>query len=177
MILATGLLAALGAVPSVGASVQSKSALKAGDPCTYFTAKQVAKVFGGPVTIDVANPARRLFKATCDYDVGPSSQIGILTATLVYPLLPPPGQTAIDAIEADRATHAVLGANLGDAKVGTKSYLDLDTSKLTLVASKKLVFSLHWVATGAPADGAALTPKVQQQLTSLAKLVIARAPR
>jgi len=173
-ILASGLVMTFAVTPSADAKPKPKSTLVVGDPCTYATVSQVAKVFGGPVTIDRSS---RLFFVGCNFDVGPQGQVGVLTAALVYPFFPPPGETARDAVESNRADLFINSANLEDVSVGQQGFIDLDTSQLTTVASKKFAFSLQWLPAGSPPGGTRATPKTVRQLTSLAKTVIAQSPR
>jgi hypothetical protein len=170
---------------TVGASVagaatpRKGSGLGVGQPCTYLTAKQVQKVFKSPVTIDPTNRgANTLTAEACAYLVGPPGQpTGVLVTFDLFPFFPPPGQTAIDALESQRATDSLGGLTVVDAKVGQKSYVDLDRSVLAVAVNKKFAFTLQWLPTGGPSVGGKLDAKTQKQLTVLAKQVVARAPK
>jgi hypothetical protein len=159
---------------SADAQSKPRSSLVTADPCTYATVSQVARVFGGPVVI--VRPSR-IYTIGCNFDVGPQGQAGVLTTSLIYPFYPPPGQTSRDAVESNRASLFVAGANLQNVSVGQQGFVDLGTSTLTTAASKKFAFSLQWIPAGAPQSGAPITPKVLRQLKSLAKTVIAQSPR
>jgi hypothetical protein len=147
-------------------------------PCKYVTAKQVQKVFGGPVTVDPSNQGRNTFLANaCAFIVGPAAQpTGILVVIKRYPYFEQPGQTAIDVLESSRATDSLAGVAVEDGKVGTKSYVNLDHSTLSVAPNTKFAFALEWIAPGAPPDGGKLDAATQKRLTTLAKL-IAKAAR
>jgi hypothetical protein len=173
------------AVATVGSSVAGAattakgSGLSVGHSCTYLTAQQVQKVFGSPVTIDPTNRGgSTLVSSACSYLVGPPGQpTGALVALDVFPFFPPPGQTAIDALESQRATDSLGGLTIIDGKLGKKSYIDLDRSVIVVAPNKKFAFSLQWLPTSGPAIGGKLDAKTQKQLTTLAKQVITRAPK
>lgn len=163
-----------------GAATTAKgSGLSVGHSCTYLTAQQVQKVFRSPVTIDPTNRGgSTLVSSACSYLVGPPGQpTGALVALNVFPFFPPPGQTAIDALESQRATDSLGGLTIVDGKLGQKSYVDLDRSVLVVAPNKKFAFSLQWLPTSGPPIGAKLDTKTQKQLTTLAKQIIARAPK
>jgi hypothetical protein len=173
-ILAGGLVMTFAVTPGAGATPKPKSKLVVSDPCTYLTASQVAKAFGGPVTID--RPSR-LYGDACNFDVGPQGQVGVLTAMLVFPYFQPAGETARDVVESSRAGLFVSSANLQNVNVGQQSFVDLDTSLLLVLTSKKFAFSLQWLPAGSPQGGSAATSKTVRQLTGLAKTVVAQSPR
>jgi hypothetical protein len=172
------------AAASVGAGVAG-AATAAKDPpfslvhpCTYLTSKQVAKAFGSPVTVDPTNRgANTLVGTGCAYLVGPGGQTGTLVALDLFPFFPPPGQTALDALENQRANDSLGGLTIVDGKLGQKSYVDLDRSVIAVAPNKKFAFTLQWLPTGGPAIGGSLDAKTRASLTVLAKQVIARAPK
>ena len=147
-------------------------------PCKYVTAKQVQKVFGGPVTVDPSNQGRNTFLANaCAFIVGTAAQPkGVLVVIKRYPYFEQPGQTAVDVLESSRATDSLAGVTVEDGKVGTASYVNLDHSTLSVAPNKKFAFALQWIAQGAPPDGGKLDAATQKRLTTLAKL-LAKAAR
>jgi hypothetical protein len=147
-------------------------------PCKYVTAKQVQKVFGGPVTVDPSNQGRNTFLANaCAFIVGPTAQpTGVLVVVKRYPYFEQPGQTAIDVLQSTRATDSLAGLAVEDAHLGHGSYVNLDHSTLNVAPNKKFAFALEWIAPGAPPDGGKLDAATQTRLTTLAKL-IAKAAR
>lgn len=173
------------AASTVGAGVAGAatsgagSGLSVGRPCTYLTTKQVAKVFGSPVTVDPTNRgASTLVSSACSYLVGPAGQpTGALVALDLFPFFPPPGQTAFDALEGQRATDSLGGLTIVDGKLGQKSYIDLDRSVIAVAPNKKFAFTLQWLPSGGPPIGGKLDAKTQKKLTTLAKQIIARAPK
>jgi hypothetical protein len=163
-----------------GAATTAKgSGLSIGHSCTYLTTRQVQKVFGSPVTIDPTNRGgATVISSGCSYLVGPPGQLtGALVALDLFPFFPPPGQNAIDALESQRATDSLGGLTLVDAKLGQKSYVDLDRSIIVVAPNKKFAFTLQWLPTGGSSAGGSLDAKTQKQLTTLAKQIIARAPK
>lgn len=178
MVLVAALTATVGATAGVAATVRKGSGLSLGKPCTYLSAKQVQKVFGGPVTLDPTNRGGNTLTVACSYLVGPPGQpTGVLVALLVYPYFSPPGESAIDVLESQRATESLSGLTVVDAKVGRTSYADLDTSVVAVATNKKFAFSLQWLPTGGPPAGGKLDAKTQKQLVTLANQIAARAPR
>ncbi len=171
--------ATVGSSVAGAATIGKGSGLIVAHPCTYLTVKQIQKVFGAPVTIDPASlGGSTLFTAACNYLVGPPGQpTGTLEAVDLFPIFPSPGQTAIDALESQRATDSLGGLTVVDAKVGQKSYVDLDRSVLAVAPNKKFAFTLQWRPTSGPPNGGKLDAKTQKQLTVLAKQIIARAPK
>lgn len=176
-------LAVAASVLAVGtadaATTRKGSGLSIVHPCTYLTAKQVQKVFRASTTIDPTNRgANTLTSQGCSYLVGPPGQpTGALVTVDLFPFFPPPGQTAIDALESLRATDSLAGQTLVDAKLGQTSYVNLDQSVLAVAPNKKFAFSLQWLPTGAPGGGGKLDAKTQKQLTDLAKQILSRAPK
>jgi hypothetical protein len=172
------------AVAAVGSGVAAAatatgSGLSITHPCTYLTAQQVQKVFRAPVTIDPTNRGgATLTSSGCSYLVGPPGQLtGALVTLDLFPFFPPPGQTAIDAVESQRATDSLGGLTLVDGKLGQKSYVDLDQSVIVVAKNKKFAFTIQWLPTGGPSSGGKLDATTQKQLTTLAKQIIARAPK
>jgi hypothetical protein len=163
-----------------GAATSAKgSGLTPGKPCSYLSAKQVQKVFKGPVTVDPTNRGgNTVFNGACSYIVGPPGQpTGVLVTVLLFPLLPAPGQTAVDAMESQRATDSLSGLTVQDSNVGQKSYVNLDRSILSVAPSKKFAFTIQWLATGGPSIGGPLDAKTQKQLVTLAKQIVPRSPK
>lgn len=169
----------VGAGVAGAATTGKDTGLSIAHPCTYLTAKQVGKVFGTPVTIDPTNRgASTLISAGCAYLVGPAGQpTGALVALDLFPYFPPPGQTAFDALEGQRATDSLGGLTIIDGNVGQKSYVDLDRSLIAVAPTKKFAFTLQWFPTGGPGIGGKLDAKTQKQITTLAKQIISRAPK
>jgi hypothetical protein len=173
------------AVATVGAGVAGAATTRKGSglnvvlPCTYLTATQVRKAFGSPVTIDPTNRGANAFDAAgCSYLVGPPARrTGTVVVFILFGFFPPPGQTAIDALEGQRANDSVGGLSVVDASVGQKSYFNLDRSILAVAPNKKYAFSLQWLPTGGPPDGGKLDAKTQKRLTALAKQIVARGPK
>ncbi|HSO95185.1 MAG TPA: hypothetical protein VLV81_04010 [Acidimicrobiia bacterium] len=152
------------------------SGLSITKPCTYLTAKQVQKVVGAPVTIDPTNRGGDTLTIGCSYLVGPPGQpIGAMAAVLVFPYFSSPGQTAVDVLESQRASDSLSGQTVVDAKIGRSSYANLDASTVVVAPSKKFAFSLQWLPTGS--TGVRFDAKTQQQVTTLAKQIAARAPK
>jgi hypothetical protein len=170
---------ALGVGTADAATTRKGSGLSVGHPCSYLTATQVQKVFRAPTTVDPTNRGGSTLTAQgCSYLVGPPGQsTGALVAVDLFPFFPSPGQTAIDALESQRATDSLSGLTVVDAKVGQKSYVNLDRSILTVAPNKKFAFTLQWLPTGGPSVGGKLDAKTQKQLTDLAKQIVARAPK
>jgi hypothetical protein len=163
-------LAALGAGGHVAAKAPK---FKIADPCTYLTARQVQAAFGGPVTVDPTNrgvPVPR----TCDFVTASG---GALVAVNSYPgVNPVPGQNAVDEIEVQQAHDSLAGLTLEQVPVGRHAYVDTDRSLIAVAANPKFAFTLSWNPSGGGA-GASLTRRDSEHLVSLAKLVIARAPK
>jgi hypothetical protein len=172
-------VAAVGSSVAGAATTAKGSGLSITHSCTYLTAPQVQKVFGSPVTIDPTNRGgNTLTSAGCSYLVGPPGQpTGALVTLDLFPFFPPPGQTAIDALESQRANDSLGGLTIVDGKLGQKSYVDLDRSVIVVAPSKKFAFSVQWLPTSGPPIGGKLDAKTQKQLTTLAKQIIARAPK
>jgi hypothetical protein len=170
---------ALGTATGDAATTRKGSGLSLVHPCTYLTAKQVQKVFRAPTTIDPTNRGAIILSAQgCSYLVGPPGQlVGALVVLDLYPFFPQPGQTAVDALESQRATDSQSGLTVVDAKVGQKSYVNLDQSVLSVASNKKFAFSLQWLPTGGPSVGGTLDAKTRKQLTDLAKQIVARGPK
>jgi len=146
-------------------------------PCQFVTAKQVQKVFGGPVTVDPSNRSLNRFVANaCAFIVGTVAQPkGVLVVIKRYPYFQQPGQTAIDVLEATRATDSLAGLTDEDGGIGTKSYFSLDHSMLSVAPNKNFAFALQWLAPGAPPDGGKLDVATRHRLTTLAKLIVKAA--
>ena len=159
--------------PAAGARTATKPALTVMLPCTYLTTSQVQKVFRtGPVTTTTATGGP-VSTTVCNYQVG---NTGTLSVSLLYPFFPPPGQTAVDVVEGQRADDTVTGLTLQTINVGKSAYADLDRSILYVAASPKFAFSMQWLPPGvSPSEGSPLTPKVQKQMVALAKTVVARS--
>jgi hypothetical protein len=170
---------ALGIGTADAATTRKGSGLSVGHPCTYLTAKQVQKVYRAPTTVDPTNRgASTLTAQACAYLVGPAGNpTGALVAVDLFPFFPPPGQTAIDALESQRATDSLSGLTVVDSSVGQKSYFNLDRSILTVAPNKKFAFTLQWLPTGGPTIGGKLDATTRKQLTDLAKQIVARAPK
>ncbi len=158
--------------PPAGARTATKPALTVALPCTYLTTSQVQKVFkAGPVT--ATTPGGPTLTTICNYQVGNS---GTLSVTLLYPFFAPPGQTAVDVVEGQRADDTVTGLTVQTINVGKSAYADLERSIVYVAASTKFAFSMQWVPPGvSPSAGSPLTPKLQKQLVALAKTVVARS--
>ncbi len=173
-LVAVGVVCAFG--PAAGARTAAKPALTVGQPCTYLTTAQVQKVFAtGPVTASALSGGPAL-ATVCDFQVGAGGASGTLVASLLYPFFPPPGQTAVDVVEGQHADDTVTGLTLQTLSVGKSSYADLDRSIVYVAASKKFAFSVQWVPPGvSPSEGASMSPKLQKQLVTLAKAVVARS--
>ncbi|HEY6318347.1 MAG TPA: hypothetical protein VI462_10740 [Acidimicrobiia bacterium] len=172
-LVAVGLVVAFG--PAAGARTAAKPVLTVAQPCTYLTTAQVQKVFaGGPVTASPGNgPAS---STVCNYQVGAGGSTGTLVVALMYPFFPPPGQTAVDVVEAQHADDTVTGLTLQTLRVGTSSYADLDRSIVYVAASKKFAFYLQWLPPGvSPSNGASMSPKLQKQMVTLAKVIVVRS--
>jgi hypothetical protein len=146
-------------------------------PCQYVTAKQVQKVFGGPVTVDPSNRGLSTFVANaCAFIVGTATQPkGVLVVVKRYPYFEQPGQTAFDVLESSRATDSLAGLADEDGGVGTKSYFSLDHSTLSVAPNTKFAFALQWLAPGAPPDGGRLDAATRRRLTTLAKVIVKAA--
>lgn len=159
--------------PAVGARTVTKPALTVLQPCTYVTTAQVAKVFKASPVTQATGGGGPVSTTVCNYLVGP---VGTLSVFLLYPFFPPPGQTAVDVVEGQRADDTVTGLTLETLKLGTSAYADLDRAIIYVAASKKFAFELQWLPAGtSPTDGTPLTPKLQKQLVTLANAVIARS--
>jgi hypothetical protein len=171
--------AAVGSGVAGAATTAKGSGLSVRHPCTYLTSKQVAEAFGPPVTVDPTNRGANILIASgCSYLVGPAGQpTGVLVTLDLFPFFPPPGQTAIDVLESQRAADSLGGLTIVDGKLGQKSYVDLDRSVIVVAPSKKFAFSLQWLPTSGPPIGGKLDAKTQKQLTTLAKQIIARTPK
>jgi hypothetical protein len=170
--------ATVGASVGLATSAGTPPGLKIGQPCTYLSAKQVQKVFAAPVTVDPTNRGASSISAGCAYLVGPPGQpTGVLVALLVFPYFSSPGQTAIDALESQRASESLAGLTVEDAKVGSHSYVDIDRSILAVAPNKKFAFSLQWIPTGGSPVGDKLDAKTQKQLTTLAKQIASHPPK
>ena len=148
------------------------------DPCSYLTAAQVQKAFGGPVTVDPTNRGSKT-PNDCGFVIGNVfTPTGVLVSTNQFPgFLVPAGQTAIDVIEGQRAIDAQDGLTVVDANVGKSSYLDTDRSTINVAPSTKFAFTLQWLPASDPAQGGPLTPVTKKQLVALAKSITARAPK
>jgi hypothetical protein len=159
--------------PAASARTATKPALTVLQPCTYLTPSQVQKAFkAGPVTFTTGTGGP-VSTTICNYHVG---SVGTLSVFLLYPFFPPPGQTAVDVVEGQRADDTVTGLTLETVKVGTSAYADLDRAIVYVAASKKFAFELQWLPPGvSPTDGTPLTPKLQKQLVALAKTIVARS--
>lgn len=159
--------------PAAGARTPTKPALTPAQPCTYLTTAQVQRAFGaGPVTISTGTGGP-VSSTICSYQVG---SVGTLSVALLYPFFPPPGQTAVDVVEAQRADDTVTGLTLETIKVGASAYADLDRAIVYVAASKKFAFSLQWLPPGvSPTNGTPLTPKLQRRMIALARTVVARS--
>jgi hypothetical protein len=170
---------AVGSGAASAATTAKGSGLSVGHSCTYLTAPQVQKVFGSPVTIDPTNRgANTLTSSGCSYLVGPPGQpAGVLVTVDLFPFFPQPGQTAIDVLESQRATDSLGGLTIVDGKLGQKSYIDLDRSLIAVAPNKKFAFSIQWFPTNGPTIGGNLDTKTRKQLTTLAKQIVARAPK
>ncbi len=177
-------VAIVGAVAALGAGGTASARkppplppVNTGDACSYLTAGQVQKAFGGPVTVD---PTNRNSKSPtdCGFLVGNPFTGGDLVSTNLFPGFDvPAGETALDVVESQRAIDASDGLNVVDVTVGKHSYIDLDRSVITVAATPKFAFSLQWLAPGAPAQGGAIDPPTRKQLIALAKSVVSRAPK
>lgn len=170
--------ASAGAGLAGAATVAKDPPFSIAKPCSYVTTPQVSKAFGSPVTVDPTNRgANALVGTGCAYLVGPNGQTGVLVANALYGFFPPPGQTALDALESQRANDSLGGLTIVDANVGKKAYVDLDRSLIAVATGKKFAFTLQWFPAGAPDVGGPLDAKTRQKLTNLAKQVTARAPK
>src|SRR5260370_741886 len=146
-------------------------------PCQYVTAKQVQKVFGGPVTVDPSHPGLTTFVANdCSFIVGTATQpMGVLLVVKRYPYFQQPGQTAVDVLESSRASDSLAGLTDEDGGIGTTSYFGIDHSMLSVAPNKNFAFGLQWLAPGAPADGGRLDAATRHRLTTLARVIVKAA--
>jgi hypothetical protein len=174
IVLVAAALGVAGPGPAAAASHPSGPAFNIRDPCTYPSPSQVQQSFGAPVT---TNHATGLAIA-CNFVVGAAAQpTGTLVVALIYPVFPPPGETAVDIIEVQRAIDGDNNVTIANAKLGKASYFNLDNSTLSVAVSKKFAVTLQWTPTGAPASGTQLTPPVQSKLTAVAKSIFPRTPK
>jgi hypothetical protein len=119
-----------------------------------------------------------LYSIACNFVVGAAPQpTGTLVVALLFPFFPPPGETALDVVDVQRAIDAANNVRISRVKLGKSSYFDLDNSTLTVAVSKKFAFTLQWVPTGALGGGSTLTSALQAKLTGVARSVVARTPR
>jgi hypothetical protein len=170
--------ATLGAVGVPTAKTPPAPKINAADACSYLTAAQVQKAFGGPVTVDPTNRGSKT-PNDCGFVVGNVfTPTGVLVSTNQFPgFLVPPGQTAIDVVEGQRAIDAQDGLTVVDANIGKSSYLDTDRSAITVAPNTKFAFTLQWLPASAPAQGGPLDAPTKKQLLALAKSITSRAPK
>lgn len=181
VVLALGLTLGVAALGAGGVPTVKKPpvpAINVTDPCSYLTAAQVQKAFGGPVTIDPTNRGSKT-PNDCGFVVGNVfTPTGVLVSTNQFPgFLVPPGQTAIDVVEGQRAIDAQDGVTVVDANLGKSGYLDNDRSAITVAPSAKFAFTLQWLPASAPPQGGALDAPTKKQLVALAKNITSRAPK
>jgi hypothetical protein len=148
------------------------------NPCTYLTAAQVQKAFGGPVTVDPTNRGSKT-PNDCGFVIGNAfTPTGVLVSTNQFPgFLVPAGESAVDVIESQRAIDAQDGLTVVDANIGKSSYLDTDRSAINVAPSTKFAFTLQWLPASAPPQGGPADPGTAKQLVALAKSVTARTPK
>jgi hypothetical protein len=162
-----------GGVPTAGSA--AGTGFKVTNSCTYLSSRQVQKEFGSPVTIDPTNRGSRI-PGTCAYLVGdPLQPTAALVAVNVFPgAFLPPGQTAVNTVESQRATDAQGQVEIVDADVGRDGYFDVNHASLTLVATSGFAFGLQWLPLP---YGTPLTPTIRRKLTALARIIIAEAKK
>jgi hypothetical protein len=181
-----GLVLAIAAVGAGGAPAKHKPPKKPvgppvtpTQPCTYLTNVQVQKAFGGPVTLDPTDRNNKVPNA-CAYLVGadPLLPTGVLVSTNQFPgFLVPPGESAIDVVEAQRAIDNEDGYSTIDANLGKSSYIDNNLSIIYVAPTSQFAFSLQWVPAGQPSTGGPLSAADRNDLVALAKNITARAPK
>jgi hypothetical protein len=152
--------------------------INVGDACSYLTAAQVQKAFGGPVTVDPTNRGSKT-PNDCGFLIGNVfTPTAVLVSTNQFPgFLVPPGQTAVDVVEGQRAIDAQGGLTVVDANIGKSSYLDTDRSAITVAPSTHFAFTLQWLPSSAPPQGGPLDTSTKKQLVALAKNITTRAPK
>ena len=180
-VLVPGLALAAATLGAGGVSVAKQPPapkIKVTDACSYLTAAQVQKAFGGPVTVDPTNRGSKT-PNDCGFVIGNVfTPTGVLVSTNQFPgFLIPPGQTAIDVVEGQRAIDAQDGLTVVDANIGKSSYLDTDRSAITVAPNTHFAFTLQWLPASAPPQGGPLNSPTKKQLLALAKSITARTPK
>jgi len=148
-------------------------------PCSYLTAAQVQKSFGGPVTVDPSDRGSKVPNA-CAYLIGSNvfAPTAVVVATNQYPgFLVPPGENGVDVVEAQRAIDSESGYNTIDANLGKSGYIDNNLSIIYVAPSTQFAFSLQYVPANQPSTGGPLAAPTRKQLLVLSKNIVARTPK
>lgn len=138
------------------------------DPCTYPARSAVKRAFGGKVTKEI--PSGDIL---CYLDVGtrPSEPtIGRLAVIREY--RPDYGfDTSRDKYEDKRAIEVLSVFEIVDViNVGKRAYLNRSTGALTVLADRKLVFTISWVPTATESS----EPIESEPLERVARNIVAR---
>jgi hypothetical protein len=180
-----GLVLAVAAIGAGGSPAAKKPPKPTGppvnpvQPCSYLTAAQVQKAFGGPVTIDPTDRGNKVPNA-CAYLIGANvfAPTAVVVATNQFPgVLVPPGQDGVAVVEAQRAIESESGYNTIDASIGKTGYIDNSLSTIYVAQSTQFAFSLQYLPANEPSTGGPLTAPARKQLLVLAKSVVARTPK
>ena len=180
-----GLVLAVAALGAGGSPAAKKPPKPSGppvnpiQPCSYLTAAQVQKAFGGPVNIDPTDRGNKVPNA-CAYLVGANvfAPTAVLVTTNQYPgFLVPPGENGVDVVEAQRAIDNESGYNTIDANVGKTGYIDNNLSTIYVAPSTQFAFSLQYLPASQPSTGGPLATPARKQLLVLAKSIVARTPK
>lgn len=148
-------------------------------PCSYLSAAQVQKAFGGPVNVDPTDRGNKVPNA-CAYLVGANvfAPTAVVVATNQFPgFLVPPGENAVDVVEAQRAIDNESGYSTIDANVGKSGYIDNNLSTIYVAQSTQFAFSLQYLPANLPSTGGPLATPARKQLVTLAKSIVARTPK
>ena len=177
------LVAALSASMAV-ASVAAKPAklpkgkpIDPSKPCTLVSRGQANVVFAQHTERDRDNDASPV-TTDCAIVVGPgAAPVGRLVMSVVFPVFGGSETDAVNIVESDRANAQLSGPGVADLPLGKGGFLQKPRSLAEVAPSKKFAFTLQWLHTGGPPDGAPITEEVRKQLTILAADIAKRGKR
>lgn len=182
--IASGVLVAALAASVAGATVSAKpTKLPRGKeidptkPCSLVSRGQANVVFGEDTERDSENDASPV-TTDCALIIGPTAApLGRLVMSVVFPVFGGSETDAVNIVESDRANAQLSGPGVTDLPLGKGGFLHKPRSFVEVAPSKKFAFTLQWLPTGGPPDGAPVTEEVRKQLSVLAADVAKRGKR
>jgi hypothetical protein len=169
---ATAVIVASLAVSAAASTPAAK--LKIDDACTFVTEQQIADAFGEPVEF---LPVHFVGSFDCVWEVkgGTSAGGGRFQTYQLYPNFAVGLESARSAYVDERAIDTLSESNLKEIEgVGQAAFINYTENHITVLANKKLAFTLIWEDADAASE---LAKSDAKKLIALAKKVVRRASK